>query len=137
MATKSSKTPTYYEAVGRRKTSTARVRVFTHSKKKNEITVNDKPLAEFFDVEELQAKVVSPLKILAGGADVSIKVQGGGTTGQADAAQLGLARALVKFDPELKKQLKDNGLLTRDPRQKERKKPGLKKARRSPQWAKR
>jgi small subunit ribosomal protein S9 len=137
MATKSSKTPTYYEAVGRRKTSTARVRVFMHSKKKNEITVNDKPLTEFFDVEELQTKVVAPLKVLAGGADVSIKVQGGGTTGQADAAQLGLARALVKFDSELKKQLKDNGLLTRDPRQKERKKPGLKKARRSPQWAKR
>lgn len=137
MATKSSKTPTYYEAVGRRKTSTARVRVFMHSKKKNEITVNDKPLTEFFDVEELQTKVVAPLKVLAGGADVSIKVQGGGTTGQADAAQLGLARALVKFDAELKKQLKDNGLLTRDPRQKERKKPGLKKARRSPQWAKR
>lgn len=137
MATKSSKTPTYYEAVGRRKTSTARVRVFIHSKKKNEITVNDKPLTEFFDVEELQTKVVAPLKVLAGGADVSIKVQGGGTTGQADAAQLGLARALVKFDAELKKQLKDNGHLTRDPRQKERKKPGLKKARRSPQWAKR
>ena len=137
MATKSSKTPTYYEAVGRRKTSTARVRVVTHSKKKNEIIVNDKPLNEFFDVDELQSKVVAPLKVIAGGADVSIKVQGGGTTGQADAAQLGLARALVKFDPELKKQLKDNGLLTRDPRQKERKKPGLKKARRSPQWAKR
>jgi small subunit ribosomal protein S9 len=137
MATKSSKTPTYFEAVGRRKTSTARVRVFMHSKKKNEITVNDKPLTEFFDVEELQSKVVAPLKVLAGGADVSIKVHGGGTTGQADAAQLGLARALVKFDSELKKQLKDNGLLTRDPRQKERKKPGLKKARRAPQWAKR
>jgi small subunit ribosomal protein S9 len=137
MATKSSKTLTYFESTGRRKTSTARVRVYIHSKKNNEIVINDKSISDFFDIAELQSKAIAPLKLISKGVDISVKVQGGGITGQAEATQLGIARALVKFDPELKKQLKDQGFLTRDPRKKERKKPGLKKARRAPQWAKR
>ena len=85
-----------------------------------------------------QNNVVKPLSVLGvEHFDITVKATGGGVTGQADAIQLGLARALVKYDDNLKKQLKDNNYLTRDPRGKERKKPGLKKARKSPQWAKR
>lgn len=129
---------TYFEGVGRRKTSSARVRITPSSKKSHTIIVNDKPLADFFDVVEQQNDLQKPLSVLGTeNFEISIRVYGGGVAGQVGASQLGLARALMKYDETLKKQLKDNGYLTRDPRVKERKKPGLRKARRSPQWSKR
>ena len=134
-ATKSSH---YYEGVGRRKAATARVRVTLSRKKEHSILVNDKSLKDYFDLSDHQNNVTKPLSVLGiENFDITVKVTGGGVTGQSDAIQLGLARALVKYDESLKKQLKDNSYLTRDPRGKERKKPGLKKARKSPQWAKR
>lgn len=137
MAT-TTKTSHYYEGVGRRKSSTARVRITLSRKKENTLVVNDKPVSEYFDLAEQQNNIVKPLSVLGvENFDITVKVSGGGITGQADAIKLGIARALVKYDETLKKQLKDNNHLTRDPRVKERKKPGLKKARKSPQWAKR
>ena len=133
-----SKSSHYYEGVGRRKAATARVRVTLSRKKEHSILVNDKSLKDYFDLSDHQNNVTKPLSVLGvENFDITVKVTGGGVTGQADAIQLGLARALVKYDESLKKQLKDNNYLTRDPRGKERKKPGLKKARKSPQWAKR
>jgi small subunit ribosomal protein S9 len=136
--TTTTKSSYYYEGVGRRKAATARVRVTLSRKKEHSIIVNDKSLKEYFDLTDHQNNVVKPLSALGiENFDITVKVTGGGVTGQADAIQLGLSRALVKYDETLKKQLKDNNYLTRDPRVKERKKPGLKKARKSPQWAKR
>jgi small subunit ribosomal protein S9 len=136
--TATTKSSQYYEGVGRRKSATARVRVTLSRKKEHSIVVNDKSITEYFDIAEHQNNVIKPLSVLGvENFDITVKVSGGGITGQADAIQLGLARALVKYDENLKKQLKDNNYLTRDPRGKERKKPGLKKARKSPQWAKR
>ncbi len=136
--TTTNKSSHYYEGVGRRKAATARVRVTLSRKKEHSIIVNDKSLQEYFDLSDHQNNVIKPLSVLGvENFDITVKVTGGGVTGQADAIQLGLARALVKYDESLKKQLKDNNYLTRDPRGKERKKPGLKKARKSPQWAKR
>lgn len=136
--TATTKSSQYYEGVGRRKSATARVRLTLSRKKEHSIVVNDKAITEYFDIAEHQNNVIKPLSVLGvENFDITIKVSGGGITGQADAIQLGLARALVKYDESLKKQLKDNNYLTRDPRGKERKKPGLKKARKSPQWAKR
>lgn len=136
--TATTKSSQYYEGVGRRKSATARVRVTLSRKKEHSIVVNDKVITEYFDIAEHQTNVIKPLSVLGvENFDITVKVSGGGITGQADAIQLGLARALVKYDENLKKQLKDNNYLTRDPRGKERKKPGLKKARKSPQWAKR
>lgn len=136
--TATTKSSQYYEGVGRRKSATARVRVTLSRKKEHSIVVNDKAITEYFDIAEHQTNVIKPLSVLGvENFDITVKVSGGGITGQADAIQLGLARALVKYDENLKKQLKDNNYLTRDPRGKERKKPGLKKARKSPQWAKR
>lgn len=137
MAT-TTKTSHYYEGVGRRKSSTARVRITLSRKKESTLIVNDKPVSEYFDLAEQQNNIIKPLSVLGvENFDITVKVSGGGITGQADAIKLGIARALVKYDETLKKQLKDNNHLTRDPRVKERKKPGLKKARKSPQWAKR
>ena len=137
MAT-TTKTSHYYEGVGRRKSSTARVRITLSRKKETSLIVNDKPISEYFDLAEQQNNIIKPLSVLGvENFDITVKVSGGGITGQADAIKLGIARALVKYDETLKKQLKDNNYLTRDPRVKERKKPGLKKARKSPQWAKR
>jgi small subunit ribosomal protein S9 len=136
--TATTKSSQYYEGVGRRKSATARVRVTLSRKKEHSIVVNDKAINEYFDLVEHQNNLIKPLSVLGvENFDITIKVAGGGINGQADAIQLGLARALVKYDESLKKQLKDNSYLTRDPRVKERKKPGLKKARKSPQWAKR
>lgn len=136
--TTTTKSSQYYEGVGRRKSATARVRVTLSRKKQHSILVNEKPINEYFDISDHQSDVIKPLSVLGvENFDITVKVTGGGITGQADAIQLGLARALVKYDESLKKQLKDNNYLTRDPRVKERKKPGLKKARKSPQWAKR
>jgi len=134
----STKKEQYYEGVGRRKASVSRVRI-TKVSKDASIVINEKNIEEFFNTEELRTAVVAPLEAtsLQKEFNISIKVKGGGQRGQAEATQLGLARALVKYDGEVQKTLRDLDYLKRDPRQKERKKPGLKKARRSPQWSKR
>ncbi len=125
----------YIEGVGRRKTSVARVRI---SKGKGEITVQGKPLAQYFQLPRLQEIVAAPFsKLQLTEFDVTARVQGGGINAQAEAVRLGIARALVIKDEELKKKLRAFGFLTRDPRAVERKKYGLKKARRAPQWSKR
>ena len=127
----------YYEGIGRRKTSTARVRL--HTGGTGTITVNDKPVDEYFGRQIDAENVAAPLK-LAGAEkrfDVTVKVNGGGDTGQADAVAMGVARALLESDPELKPMLRKAGYLTRDARAKERKKPGLKRARKAPQYTKR
>jgi len=127
----------FFEAVGRRKTSTARVRIY--SKGSGEILINQKPLAEYFPMPEAQEKVLAPLKITdcLGKFQASVKVRGGGLNSQAEAVRHGLARALVDFDQDLRKSLKKTGFLTRDPRMRERKKFGLRRARRARQWRKR
>ncbi|MBI3638195.1 30S ribosomal protein S9 [Candidatus Wolfebacteria bacterium] len=126
----------YFEAVGRRKTSVARVRLFT---KKTGIEINSRKPEEYFPIVHLQKKVVSPLQKMKieDKLGAVIKVKGGGLTGQAEAIRLGISRALIKFNPEFKKRLRRFEFLTRDPRAVERKKYGLKKARRAPQWKKR
>lgn len=131
-----SKRERYFEAVGRRKTAVARVRLFT---KAGEILINEKPVSVFFPTLETQKIVEEPLQKmkLGGRFRVSVKVQGGGVHSQAEAARHGLSRALVKFNADFRKRLKRAGFLRRDPRMKERKKFGLKRARRAPQWQKR
>ena len=127
----------YYYAVGRRKRAIATVRIYKEGEDK--ITVNDKELKDFFPYFEYQEIVLAPLK-LAGQikrGNITIKVKGGGPRGQAEAARLSIARALIEADKEYRPQLKKAGFLMRDPRKKERKKPGLKRARRAPQWKKR
>ena len=133
----------YYEAVGRRKRSIARVRLVSagldKSVKKGNLLINDKPYKEYFSILSLQKKVEAPfarLKALSmfGG---TVKVKGGGIAGQAGAVQHGISRALIVFDDGFRKKLKKSGYLTRDSRVKERKKFGLKKARKAPQWSKR
>ncbi len=127
----------YFEAVGRRKESTARVRLMAGS---GEFTINDKKIEEYFTRLGDAPAIIAPLEA-AGQAsknfDVSVKVKGGGVTGQRDAVLLGLARALVKMDEEVRPLLRKKGFLTRDPRVKERKKPGLKRARKAPTYTKR
>lgn len=127
----------YWEAVGRRKRAVARVRLFTRGEK--EVVVNSKPLADYFPTIELQEAVVAALKRMKSTERFRVvaKVRGGGIRGQADAVRHGTARALMKFNPDFRKRLRKAGYLTRDPREKERKKYGLKKARRAPQWQKR
>lgn len=135
MATK--KAEKYIEAIGRRKEAVARVRLF--QSKTNSITVNDKPLANFFKTENLQ-KVASEGLLgteLSTSFDVTAKVNGGGISSQAESIRLAISRALVKFNEELRKDLKKKGFLKRDPRAKERRKFGLKKARKAAQWSKR
>lgn len=132
----------YYEAVGRRKKATARVRLFTcqpFEDEKGKVLVNGKPYDDFFTTFELQEKVISPLKRMKSlnRFEATVKVKGGGILGQAEAIRHGLSRTLVKFNPDFSKKLKKAGFLRRDPRKKERKKPGLKKARKAPQWSKR
>ena len=127
----------YYYAAGRRKTSVARVRLYP--KGKGIIMVNGKPLNEYFTLVTSKEIITSPLK-LAGFTkdfDISIKVEGGGVSSQAEAVRHGLARALLEFDENFRPTLKKAGFLTRDARSKERKKPGLKRARRAPQFSKR
>ncbi len=123
-------------SIGRRKSASARVRV---DKGTGIIVVNGKKMQEYFPYFEQQEVILAPLKALGKDKDLdfSVKVVGGGTKGQAIAVQLGIARALLKWNEDFKKTLKSLGLLSRDPRVKERKKPGLKKARRAPQWSKR
>lgn len=123
-------------ATGRRKTSTARVYV---TQGKGEISINGKPVEDYFAIKALLPEVYKPLEIsnLKEKLNVKIKVEGGGFRGQADAIKLGIARALLKFDETLKPVLKQEGLLTRDPREKERKKYGLHSARKDRQYRKR
>ena len=123
-------------ATGRRKTSSARVYL---CKGKGDITVNSKPLNEYFGRQVAQMLVMQPLKLTELDEKVNIKamVKGGGSFGQAGAIRHGISRALIEYDEELRPQLKKAGLLTRDPRKVERKKPGLKKARKSSQFSKR
>ena len=135
--TKKLKKDEYVYAVGRRKCAVAQTRLWLDGK--GEITVNDKPMREFFVVEDYRQQVMEPL-VATGHADavrIAIKVAGGGSRGQAEAARLGISRALLILNPDYRKTLKPLGFLTRDSRKKERKKPGLKKARKAPQWSKR
>ena len=127
----------YYEAVGRRKTATARVRIT--EAKNNSFVVNKLTLEEYFPTTELQNIANDALKKsgIKTKFFISALIKGGGISAQADALKHGIARALVVFDEELKNKIKKAGLLKRDPRMKERKKPGLKKARKAPQWSKR
>lgn len=132
----------YIEGIGRRKTSTARVRIFELKNSKSEeekITINNKDYKIYFPIKEYQKIITSPLKRvkIKKPIEISVLVKGGGTTGQAEAIRLGLSRALVKLDQKFYEPLKRADLLTRDPRMKERKKFGLKRARRAPQWQKR
>ncbi|MDA2921672.1 30S ribosomal protein S9 [Patescibacteria group bacterium AH-259-L07] len=124
-------------ATGKRKSSIARVQFFSSGK--GEISINKRSIKDYFPVFELQKSVTSPLVLLKQDKKFTfrIRVHGGGIRGQAEAARLGIARALSELNPEWRKPLKKAGFLKRDPRKKERKKPGLKRARRAPQWAKR
>ena len=132
----------YFEAIGRRKRARARVRLFTckpFEGEKGKILINGKPYAEFFPTIELQQTIIDPLKKMKSlnRFEVTVKVKGGGIKGQAEATRHSLSRALVKFNSDFSKKLKKAGYLRRDPRKKERKKPGLKKARKASQWKKR
>ncbi len=134
---KSGREERFYEAIGRRKTATARVRLWPNSKNK-EITINDKIFSEYFREHGLQETMIQPFeKSSSALSKISVKVFGGGLRAQAQAIRHGISRALVLSHPELKSTLKTLGFLTRDSRMKERKKPGLKGARRAPQWSKR
>ena len=127
----------YFEGVGRRKTAIARVRL--SPQKEKSFLINGKPLEEYFPTIELQQAVYAPLNLMdcLEQFKVSVKVKGGGTVSKPEAVRHGVARALVLFNPDFRKKLKKAGYLKRDPRMRERKKFGLKRARRAPQWSKR
>jgi small subunit ribosomal protein S9 len=127
----------YFETVGRRKTAVARIRLFTQGEKA--FLVNTKPLENYFPNFELQEIVLSPLKKMncLDRFRILAKVKGGGFHAQAEAVRHGLAKSLTLFNPDFRKRLKKAGFLTRDSRMRERKKFGLKRARRAPQWKKR
>ncbi len=134
---KDNKSDVYFEAVGRRKTAIARVRLYNQGEKN--IFVNDKLYSEYFPVlthQKVVAASLERLKLL-GRFRISVKVRGGGISAQAEAIRHGIARALVKFNPNFRKKLRKAGFLTRDSRMKERKKFGLRRARRAFQWRKR
>ncbi len=124
------------QATGRRKESVARVRLRDGS---GQVTLNGKPLEAYFPTMAIRLRVMEPLQITSthGRYDIDATLEGGGTTGQSDALRLGIARALVELDPDLRTTLKKAGLLRRDARRVERKKYGLRKARRAPQYTKR
>lgn len=126
----------YIVTTGRRKASVARVYL---KKGSGNITINDKPYDEFVDAPHLKDVVVEPLVTIdaRNDFDVKVNVSGGGIKGQAEAIRLGISRALIEYNEEIKPELKKRDLLTRDPRRVERKKPGLKKARKSEQFSKR
>lgn len=127
----------YFEAVGRRKTSVARTRLFISGEK--DFLINNKPLNVYFSTFELQTVAKSALEKTdcLDKFRITVKVSGGGIHSQSEAVRHATARALVKFNPDFRKRLRGLGYLTRDPRMRERKKFGLKRARRAPQWAKR
>ena len=127
----------YYEGIGRRKESTARVRIMSGA---GNFTINGKTLEDYFPRVGDKENVLTPLETTGENPDqldVTVLVKGGGVTGQSDAVKLGIARALVKMSPDFRPPLRQAGLLTRDPREKERKKPGLKRARKAPTYTKR
>lgn len=128
----------YTEAVGRRKRAIARIRFFSQKGLK-EIIVNEKPYFEYFPGNEMRAILLSPMNLLNIEKDfkIIVRVKGGGLHAQSEAIRHGFARALVKIDNDYKKRLKQAGFITRDSRERERKKFGLKRARRAPQWSKR
>ncbi len=138
---KDTKREKYIEAIGRRKTSTARVRIYPSTK--GSFLVNNKESKEYFKTEAERRLILDPMTVgkKAGKAglkwDVEVRVSGGGLHSQAEAVRHGLARALIISDAELRKELKILGYLKRDPRAKERRKFGLKKARKAPKWSKR
>ena len=126
----------YYEAVGRRKRAVARVRLYPGE---GEIVINGKPLKEYFGRPQDWRDVLAPFVLTESQSrfNLSVLVKGGGITGQAHAIRHGISRALLRVDPESKAALRRAGMLTRDPREKERKKPGLKRARKAPQYTER
>jgi small subunit ribosomal protein S9 len=127
----------YFEGIGRRKEATARVRLMSGSGK---FTVNDKPIDDYFPRVGDKEAIFSAFRATSQEAntyDITVKTDGGGVTGQTDSVKLGLARALVKMNEDFRPMLRNAGLLTRDPRIKERKKPGLKRARKAPTYTKR
>ncbi len=127
----------YYEGIGRRKESTARVRIMSGSGK---FVVNEKSIENYFTRLGDMETILTPLKIVGenqSNLDITVNVNGGGVTGQTSAVQLGVARALLKMNPDYKAILRKESLLTRDARIKERKKPGLKRARKAPTYTKR
>jgi len=125
----------YTEAIGRRKTATARVRLT--EAKTSSMLVNGKTAEEYFPLRGMVTTAFSPLQILGVSYAVSARVRGGGHKAQAESIRLGISRAIAELVPEQRKDLKIRGFLKRDPRAKERKKFGLKAARRAPQWSKR
>ena len=129
-------TKPYFYGTGRRKNSVARVRVYNGTGK---ITINDRDIDDYFGLETLKLIVRQPLAVagVEGKFDIVVRVAGGGVSGQAGAIRHGLSRALLVYDENLRGELKKAGFLTRDPRMKERKKYGLKAARRAPQFSKR
>lgn len=127
----------YYEGVGRRKESTARVRVMAGS---GRFIVNEKPGETYFPRQGDLQTIMAPMEAAGESReqfDITVVVRGGGVTGQTSAVQLGIARALVKMNPDLRPVMRKGGYLTRDARIKERKKPGLKRARKAPTYTKR
>jgi small subunit ribosomal protein S9 len=127
----------YYEGIGRRKESTARVRVMSGSGK---FVINEKPLEEYFPRGGDMEAILAPIQVAGENQqqlDITVVVKGGGVTGQTFAVQLGVARALIKMNPEIQPAMRKGGYLTRDARAKERKKPGLKRARKAPTYTKR
>ena len=131
------KSDRYYEATGKRKTAIARVRLSTEGEKT--IVVNGKPFEKYFSTKEMQDIAFSPLEKMkaAGHFRVTVVACGGGIHAQAEAVRHGISRTLVKYNADFRKRLRRAGFLTRDPRARERKKFGLKRARRGPQWSKR
>ncbi len=129
----------YIYSLGRRKTASARVRFYNAVPPEGVlVSVNGKPLTQYFPEQQANT-VIQPIDLISQdlGGYFTVKVVGGGVQSQADAIAHGIARLLVRLNPDWKKLLKSKGLTTRDPRMKERKKPGLRRARRSPQWSKR
>ncbi len=129
----------YQEGIGRRKRASARVRIYIDDDSTGDFIVNDKDVLNYFprlgDLDTLMGPLAATG--LEGKTDVTVLIHGGGITGQTDAVRLGLARALVKYDENLRNVLRGGGHLSRDPRVKERKKPGLKRARKAPTYTKR
>lgn len=127
----------YYEGIGRRKEASARVRVYPGGT--GRLTINDKDGSDYLPRSGDVERLMEPLRVLGQerNYDVTVHVYGGGISGQRDAIRLGMARAMLKIDPETRGTLRDHELLTRDARVKERKKPGLKRARKAPTYTKR
>lgn len=130
-------TERYFEGLGRRKTATARVRIWPAAEGKSSLMVNGKKYKDFFTIQRLQDRAFAPFTLLKLDMIAEAKTSGGGIMAQSEAVSLGIARALVKHTPSYKAVLAASGLLSRDSRAVERKKPGLRKARRAHQWKKR